>query len=149
MKTREEILNFYGVEIGKTYKITDINLMVSGAKIFTVKEIGYCLGGLGLEFEDGFVRAISMLNECYYEEYNSILDDEEREYLQKYVMDNPAFKGRVLSITKFTHSKEKKEYLAIRLNSDTIYMPFFRQNTMYKKMKKEKQYTPKELGLEE
>lgn len=152
MKTREELLDFYGVEIGKKYQITNTDLKISGINIFTVVETPVNYGGLALKFlgNSGFSSALTLLSECCYEEVKpSILDNKEREYLQKYVMDNPAFKGRVKKFTKFTNVEMEKDYLAIRLNDDTTFLPFFQKDTMYKNMEVEKQYTPKELGLEE
>lgn len=151
MKTTQELLDFYGVEIGKKYKITKTNLHLSDSKIFTIKEIGYCLGDLGLKFEDGFESAISLLNECCYEEIKlPILDDKEREYLQKYVMNNPAFKGKVMRIQKKSGLNSFKGYLVIWLDDESIVcFPNFDLAIMYKGMKLDKDYTPKELGLEE
>ncbi len=153
MKTKQEILDFYGVEIGKKYKITKTSLYLSDSKIFTIKEDEFVYGGLKLRFEGGlkYNYPIAMLNNCCYEEIKpSILDNTEKRYLQKYVMDNPALKGKVIRIAKYTDVKAKNEFVRIYLNNyDTMALPYFPVDTMYKGMAKNIKYTPQELGLEE
>ena len=153
MKTKQELLDFYGVEVGKKYLITKTNSKVLNPKIFTIKEIEFVYGGLGLESEDGDIIAITMLNDCCYEEVKlPILDDVEREFLQKYVMNNPALKGKVAYITKIPLRSKSAEYIEItttKYDDDFACFPCFKQNTMYKGMEVYKHYTPQELGLEE
>ena len=85
-----------------------------------------------------------------YEEYKPILDDAEREYLQKYVMDNPAFKGRVKYIKKSPVYYKKAQFLEIETTyDDYAYLPYFKEDSMYKGMELEKEYTAQELGLKE
>lgn len=150
MKTKQELLDFYGVEIGKTYKITNTDLMIPGKKIFTIEESDEHYGRLGLKFDDIFYsRSIIILSECCYEEVKPlVLDEKEKEYLQKYVMDNPAFKGKVSFIRKGRDTGN--EFLRIILkNGDVGYLPNFKENSMYKNMQTLTDYTPQELGLEE
>ena len=157
MRTAQEMLDFYGVEIGKQYKVTKIYNGVSNAflyKTFTIKKNSRVMGGIEIKFEDFAVNfLIELLSNFDYEEVKPpILDDEEREFLQKYVMDNPAFKGKVKYITKTTLSSKSTEYIeitTINYNDDFGCFPLFKQGTMYKNMELDKQYTPKELGLEE
>lgn len=151
MKTMADLLKFYGVELGKRYKITQTSLKLSGSSIFTVENaIEYC-GGLGLKFENsGKITSISVLNDCVYEEIKpSILDDTERKYLQHYIMDNPAFKGKVLEIVKFAEEDNERGFLAIYIlpDGDAAGLPYFPLDTMYKGMELGKYYTPQELGL--
>lgn len=150
MKTKQELLDFYGVEIGKKYIITKTRLNSLTSKIFTIEEDKHYFGGLKFMLEDGVDAVISILNGCCYEEIKpSILDDEEKEYLQKYVMDNPAFKGKVVRIQKRS-DKNGEGYLAIWLDSEpTVFFPNFELDTMYEGMTENIKYTPKELGLEE
>ena len=42
----------------------------------------------------------------------------------------------------------EKEFLQIQLNNDEIILPYFEIGTMYKGMKRGKEYTLKELGLD-
>lgn len=86
-----------------------------------------------------------------YEKEKEILDKEEKEYLS--VVIKP-FRNRVESIQK--KSYRESEYIKINIkpktqnNSsliDDILLPYFKQGTMYKGMKVQKEYTLKELGL--
>lgn len=149
MKTKQELLDFYGVEIGKRYR--NKNLL---DELVIFKVVGSLSDNLFIVSEDGAIKyPITWLNLITYEEMPpSILDDKEREYLQHYVMDNPAFKGKVAYITKTSLSSKATEYIEItttKYDDDFGCFPLFKQGTMYKNMELEKQYTPQELGLEE
>lgn len=152
MKTKQELLNFYGVEIGKKYRITKKPPFLE-SDIFSVEETPYNYGGLRLIFEGnnhGVASSLALLSECCYEEYKPILDDKERRYLQHYVMDNPAFKGKVHSIWKCISGEY--EYLRIltkNSNNFAIFLPRFIRNSMYKNMRPFVSYAPQDLGLEE
>lgn len=78
------------------------------------------------------------------EENKPILDDEEKEYLS--VVIRP-FKDKVKYIRKCCTSRG--EYIEIGILNDSAILPYFNKNTMYKGMELEKQYTLKELGLDE
>lgn len=151
MKTMADLLKFYGVELGKRYKITQTSLKLSGSSIFTVEQTREYCGGLGLRFENNDrLNSITVLNDCVYEEIKpSILDDTERKYLQHYIMDNPAFKGKVLEIVKFAEEDNERGFLAIYIlpDGDAAGLPYFPLDTMYKGMELGKYYTPQELGL--
>lgn len=75
----------------------------------------------------------------------SILDKEEKEYLSAVIRP---FRNRVDHIVKFS-SANKKEYITIYLTSedDSLPLPFFEKNTMYKGMELRKKYTLEELEL--
>ena len=86
-----------------------------------------------------------------YEKEKEILDKEEKEYLSTVIKP---FRNRVESIQKKYYSG--KEYIKIKIKSktqnnssliDDILLPYFKQGTMYKGMKLQKEYTLKELGL--
>lgn len=86
-----------------------------------------------------------------YEKEKKILDKEEKEYLSAVIKP---FRNRVESIQKKYYSG--KEYIKINIKSktqnnssliDDILLPYFKQGTMYKGMKLQKEYTLKELGL--
>lgn len=145
MKTNQELLDFYGVEIGKKYKVTKSVSFVEVGTIFTINNECKIFHG------EPNPLPLFALDYLDYEEVKPpILDDKEREYLQKYVMDNPAFKGKVKNIIKFIEYDKKREFLGIRLNGeDRTYLPYFKLDTMYKNMELNKQYTPQDLGLEE
>lgn len=74
-----------------------------------------------------------------------ILDDVEKEYLS--VVIRP-FKDKVKYIAKYGDSR--LEFISIKLVGDSAMLfPYFKKGTMYKGMELEKQYTLKELGLDE
>lgn len=149
MKTKQELLDFYGVEIGKKYRITKTADGIENSfegEVFRVLENTYREDGLEVVFYT-YGHPIAVLNFVDYEEYKPILDDVEREYLQKYVMDNPAFKGKVKCIVKVSRGVE---FLGIHLTfSGKAFLPEFKPNSMYKGMEIGRNYTPQELGLEE
>ena len=79
------------------------------------------------------------------EEYKEpILDEKERKYLSAVIKP---FKVRW--IIKRTMKNDCGEYIKIALKNDDecLIFPNFKTGTMYKGMKAEKRYTPKELGL--
>lgn len=79
------------------------------------------------------------------EENKPILNEEEKEYLS--VVIRP-FKDKVKYIAKYGNSR--LEFISIKLVGDSAMLfPYFNKNTMYKGMELEKQYTLKELGLDE
>lgn len=78
-----------------------------------------------------------------------ILDDVERDYLWNIIKP---FKDKVDFICKNTTKigikgkVKRKEYIAIKITDDnTIFLPEFKKDTMYKGMKIEKEYTVEEL----
>ena len=83
------------------------------------------------------------------EEYSEpILDDVERKYLSAIIKP---YKNKVTGITKVKDEyKENMRYIRIKVMSvgtEYINLPWFEENTMYKGMKENKEYTLKELGL--
>ena len=87
------------------------------------------------------------------EEVKDILDKKEKEYLSNVIKP---FKSSVTSIAKryVNHCGSKGQYIEIKVKNirysfvnNLFYLPEFKQNTMYKNMKINKEYTLKELGL--
>ena len=79
------------------------------------------------------------------EKNKPILDDEEKEYLNAVIRP---FKDKVKYIRK--RGTSRGEYIEIGiLNDSAIILPYFEKGTMYKGMEAGKQYTLKELGLDE
>ena len=79
------------------------------------------------------------------EKNKPILDDEEKEYLNAVIRP---FKNRISNIVKRNFDSEKS-YIVIHINSESFYFPYFKKGTMYEGMEADKQYTLKELGLDE
>lgn len=74
---------------------------------------------------------------------NEILDEEEKEYLSAVIRP---FKDRIEFIAK---RRMFDDYICIGLNDEAISLPYFKKGTMYKGMELYKEYTLKELGLDE
>ena len=79
------------------------------------------------------------------EKNKPILDDEEKEYLNAVIRP---FKNRISNIVKRNFDSEKS-YIVIHINSESFYFLYFKKGTMYEGMEADKQYTLKELGLDE
>ena len=82
-----------------------------------------------------------------------ILNSKEKDYLMKYVVDNPCYKrGKISHIIKRRYDN-KRAYLDIHFlqNCYDYYfnLPLFDCNSMFLEMEEEREYTLKELGLEE
>ena len=81
--------------------------------------------------------------ETIYKREEPILDDKEKEYLSSVIKP---FRDKVKIISKRSYFTDE-EHLTIILKNDTIYLPNFKKDTMYKNMKLEKDYILEELGL--
>lgn len=86
-----------------------------------------------LEVENGFIVE------------KEILDDTEKEYLRAVIRP---FRNKIVSISKEDCCNEDC-FINIELENDALIFPYFKKETMYKGMELEKQYTLKELGLDE
>ena len=75
----------------------------------------------------------------------SILDDEEKRYLEDVVRP---FKDKIIYISKEIDFG-REYYIYIDLDDDSICLPNFKKGTMYNGMEEIKKYTLKELGLDE
>lgn len=77
-----------------------------------------------------------------------ILDDKEREYLSAVIKP---YKNKVIGITKVNDEYAKRYYICIVINGtegkESVNLPYFKGNLMYKGMKDFKNYTVEELGL--
>lgn len=80
--------------------------------------------------------------ETMFERKEEILDETEKRYLANIIRP---FRGKVETIKKVAGNKE---YISIELKDEaSIDFPYFKEDTMYKGMTKDKEYTLKELGL--
>lgn len=79
-----------------------------------------------------------------YESKVEILDEVEKRYLSNVIRP---FRDKVKAISLITSGGKSYCYINIELEDETIYLPDFEINTMYKGMKPEKEYTLEELGL--
>ncbi len=87
-----------------------------------------------LEVENGFIVE------------KEILDDAEKEYLKNVIKP---FKDKISNISKEPSILGKKFICINFKNEEFMCFPYFKKETMYKGMELEKQYTLKELGLDE
>jgi len=138
----------------KTIKLIDLLVKMANKKQMP-KKIEY----LGCEWEYS-----ELLNDYYCEETDSflvsgrfdlnkkieiledILDKKEKEYLKAFIKP---FRKRIKSIVKTRCLHSKDQYLIISFDNeiDNIELPLFEQNSMYKGMEIDKEYTIEELGL--
>jgi len=157
MKTNEELLKFYGVELNKKYIITeksDIALACADSgekfKIF--------IDNLGSErprvwFENGLSYHLHVLNDLSYKPCpEEVLDKAEKEYLSAVI--KPFRNKYTISIAKLNsidNDGNVFERISIlmmgKYTGYTTTFPMFRGGTMYKGMKVHKEYTLEELGL--
>lgn len=79
-----------------------------------------------------------------YKHKEEILDEAEKRYLKAVIRP---FRDRIKYICKSVSDFGKYEYIKANLCNDTLVLPDFKPNTMYKGMKTDKQYTLEELGL--
>lgn len=82
--------------------------------------------------------------ETIYKRKEPILDAKEKEYLSSVIKP---FRDKVKYIAKWYYKMTGGYYIVIRLENENIYLPMFKENTMYKNMKIHKEYTLEELGL--
>lgn len=76
-----------------------------------------------------------------------ILDETEKKYLKEVIRP---FKDKVKCIRKLMSLIKGKEYISIRMEGEApVDLPYFEKNTMYEGMEASKNYTLKELGLDE
>ena len=130
----KEVAKILGVELGEEFKIKNI------VGTFRFEESG-------LYDNDSYLCTYSLkkllTGQCEIEK--PILDKVEKRYLENLLRP---FKNRVTYVTKRKGLDKKLEYLNICVDKDdVIFLPYFEDDTMYKGMKPEKEYTLKELGL--
>lgn len=80
--------------------------------------------------------------EAIYKREEPILDEKEKEYLSSVIKP---FRNEVTYIVKDGNST--KEYIVINLKDESIYLPYFKKDTMYKNMEANKEYTLEKLGI--
>ena len=105
------------------------------------------LGGKTADEVEGFVSKIErpIKYETIYEAPKEILDKEEKEYLEAVIRP---FKKKVLYIKRCQGGIDY-EFIGIRYKtqSTATALPHYKNNTMYKGMELDKEYTLEELGL--
>lgn len=103
---------------------------------------GFCSGHSCEDCEERFLKWL--LEECK----DPVLDEVERKYLSEVIRP---FKNYVTGITKIKGEYEKgKQYIRIIVNkymTEYMNLPYFEENTMYKCMEVNKEYSLEELGL--
>lgn len=79
-----------------------------------------------------------------FERKDEILDKIEKEYLSALIKP---FKKEITFITKIGFDGEEFLKISFKRHTNSFSLPFFKENSMYKKMKVDANYTLKELGL--
>lgn len=123
-------------------------------KDYLIKAIAVCnsdelLELAGIEYNlDYYGTKKSLVNWLLQDYKEPILEDGERKYLSAIIKP---FKNNVIGITKVEDDYEKGKYyiriIVRKHGKEYINLPWFDENTMYKGMKENKEYTVKELGL--
>lgn len=112
-----------------------------------IKKIGEIFG-CQIKVERGEYATDALLEWMAQPYREPILDDAEKKYLSEVIRP---FKNNVIGITKVEDDYEKGKYyirIIVRKHGEEyINLPWFDENTMYKGMKENKEYTVKELGL--
>ena len=156
MKTKEELLKFYGIEEGKKYKVTGASANSSRLinATFSYNELEKNYTTISVYNNDcrfGCIK-IHILSELDYEEVKEpILDAKERKYLSAVIKP---FKKQVQWVKKFPYFTSENKYEYIRINCKELDgsilvfdFPMFKKGTMYENMETSKEYTLKELDL--
>ncbi len=150
MKTDQEVLDFFGVELNKIYQFK----LKNGKGYFKITRTDS--GELAVRCSDnikivekgkGFEYNLLILQRWSYKECEKpILDNKERAYLSAVIKP---FKERIEYIIKFDSSYEnKRERISIKIiDGHSMLFPDFNKNTMYKNMETAKIYTLEELDL--
>lgn len=86
-------------------------------------------------------RPVQIKYKTIYEAPKQILTKEEKEWLENFLRP---FKNRFVYIKKRIYDSF---FIMIQLKNDSICLPYFKKDTMYKGMELNKKYTLKELGL--
>ena len=130
-------------EIWKNYNCKTYDLHCTGCP-FRASECGF----VGLRFP--WYESKEMFSDKFLDqEINitvpEILDDVEKRYLSAVIRP---FRKRVDSIIKISDPLSyDKEYIFIKLDEDSVSLPYFKIGTMYQGMELDRPYTLKELGL--
>ena len=149
MKTNKELLDFYGVELGKKYKITKINERYETdwiGKVFIIRTT--IVNDLVIDVEQGATIGFSWLQYFDYEKVKpKPLTDEEKDYLKTVIKP---FRDRIQRIykTEAGNFYEGGEVLFFELKlNDYFYLPELPLGKMFSGMEQDKKYTLEELGL--
>lgn len=86
------------------------------------------------------------VNPIVLEKVENILDDKEKEYLKAVIKP---FRNKIGYIVKRENLDECIRIAFTNDYDECISLPYFKRGTMYKNMKVNKEYTLKELGLDE
>ena len=120
--------------------ICDIDTLLRGK--CTKEYRAFCEGFNCTGCKERFLKWL--LEECK----EPVLDDAERKYLSEVIRP---FKNYVTEITKVKNECETdKQFIRIMVNKykiEYIILPYFEENTMYKGMEVNKEYSLEELGL--
>ena len=113
---------------------------------------GFIKYGNGVTHRIDIYGEYDMCDDTWEEYKGPVLDDVEKKYLSAVIKP---FRDRIVYIRKL-ESGECNQFISIKVKRydyeeekihEYIYMPYFREDTMYKNMEADKEYTLEELGL--
>lgn len=146
IRLRDDLVE--GNEYGNEYFVIDMNFK-GFRKIKELSHNGKCVIICGSDFPYHYTKEMiaevkgPTKYETIYKRKNPILDDKEKEYLGNVIRP---FRNSIKCIVKYTNYVDECITIFFE-NNNPIYLPYFKANTMYKKMKVDKSYTLEELGL--
>lgn len=142
-----EVAKLLGLKLGEEFTIKGVNssyrfkLTAIGLMSSWKNSSKWNMSGLLEDFITGHYQI--------YKETKSVLDEAEKRYLTNIIKP---FRDRIISIGKYRHNQD--EYIGMYVNyyvetgdSEMIKLPVFKEGTMYKGMKVNREYTLEELGL--
>ncbi len=143
MKTIKVIDLFNEITNGRYDEIKQMKMYYQNRRIYYDKSLGCNLGSI--RFCDTNKKVVysdmNLLEEIKIKE--DILDEKEKEYLSNVIRP---FRNKVKYIQKDYGCKT--EYISIELKSNEyVNLPYFEEDTMYKNMELNKEYTLEELGI--
>lgn len=157
LKDLDEVFSEDEIELVRKERFTKADLkggdkctLKNGQVVFVDKTSNYCFENIDeqLKYFNDDVSIVKVERpikyETLFERKEEILDKTEKRYLSGVIRP---FKDKVIFISKDRDSNYDKEFIFIELKNESIYLPNFKINTMYKGMKEDKKYTLKELGL--
>lgn len=127
----KEVAKLLGVELGEEFKIKGIN----NTYRFTNDGLFDC-------HSNEIVIKLCQLLKGEKEIEKPILDKKEKEYLENLLRP---FKDKDIYVEK--RESSNKQYVYICIDGESVYLPYFEKDTMYKGMEVKKKYTLKELWL--
>lgn len=131
------------IEKYKNIVLENVDACSIDDKLRKINVSAYCEGYNCDECKERFLKWL--LEECK----EPVLDEVERKYLSEVIRP---FRDKITNITKRIHYGTDRQYISITTKGkdgfiESLNLPDFENDTMYKGMKENKKYSLEELGL--